>query len=294
MADLLTIKAVIQSDKSDDDSDDTSSDSSSHGDTNFKSQLYLFEAIGCITSSSTIPIQNKIMYTQSVINPIFLDMEQNLSAAKSGDERALMQIHHDIMALGDLAHGFTDWMPGQKAGEPPPLQIQEEFIRCGEAILVALESLNSSAHIREAARYSFSRLLGGMGVRIFPQLPRWIEGLLSTTSGKEETGFFMRLLTQVIYAFKQDISSILDAILTPLFQRVFQKLSGPITGTDDEVHLKELRREFLSFILNCLNQNLGAVFISSSKLSSFSPSPYNLLTCTPSKPANLRKYHLCN
>jgi exportin-T len=265
MADLLTIKAVVQADKSEDDSDDSVSDASSIGDTEFKSQLYLFEAVGCITSSATLPIDTKVLYIQSIVNPIFLDMERNINAAKSGDDQALMQVHHDIMALGDLAHGFTDWMPGQKVGEPAPEPVQEEFVRCGEAILVALESLNTSVHIRQAARYSFSRLLGGMSVRMFPQLPRWIEGLLSRASGKEETGFFMRLLTQVIFAFKQSISSILDAVLTPLFQRVFEKLSDPITGTDDQVHLRELRREFLSFILNCLNHGLDGVFISASK-----------------------------
>jgi exportin-T len=266
MADLLVIKAVIPSDKPDEDSEDTETDNSSGGDTTFTAQLYLFEAVGCMTSSPTLPLESKILYTQSVINPIFQDMEQNLPIAKNGDERALMQIHHNIKALGDLSHGFTDWLPGQKAGEPPPAEIQEEFLRCGEAILVALESLNSSGLVRQAARYSFSRLLGGMGIRMFPQLPRWIEGLLSRASGREETGFFMRLLTQVIYAFKQDVSSILDAILSPLFQRVFEKLSEPIQGTDDEVYLKDLRREFIAFILNCLNQGLGAVFISSSKI----------------------------
>lgn len=264
MSDLLAINAVIPSDRPVDDSDESGSEGSLE-DTTFSSQLYLFEAIGCIASAGSAPAENKLLYVQSIDNPIFLDMEKHLPAAKGGDERAIMQIHHDMMALGNLANGFTNWMPGQKAGEPPPHQIQEEFVRCGEAILVALESLNASIHIRHAARFTFTRLLGGMGVQMFPQLPRWIEGLLSRKSGKEETHFFIRLLSQVIFAFKQDISSILDAVLTPLFQRVFEKLSEPITGTDDEVHLKELRREFLAFILYCLNYNLGAVFISSSK-----------------------------
>jgi exportin-T len=265
ISDLLTIKPSMSGDKDDDDSDDTSNETNENNDPVFNSQLYLFEAIGCIASASTIPIENKILYTQSIINPIFSDLEQNLGAAKNGDERAIMQIHHDIMAIGNLAHGFTDWMPGVKASEPPPTQMSDEFVKCGEAILVALESLSSSFGIRQAARYSLSRLLGGMGTRVFQQLPRWIEGLLSQTSSKDEMSFFLRLLGQTIFAFKADISSILDAILSPLLQRMFERLSEPVTGTDDEMSLTALRREFLTFILTVLTYDLGSVFISSSK-----------------------------
>jgi exportin-T len=77
--------------------------------------------------------------------------------------------------------------------------------------------------------------------------------------------FFLRLLGQTIFAFKADISSILDAILSPLLQRMFERLSEPVTGTDDEMSLTALRREFLTFILTVLNYDLGAVFISSSE-----------------------------
>jgi exportin-T len=131
---------------------------------------------------------------------------------------------------------------------------------------VALESLNSSLSIRQAARYSLSRLLGAMGTRVFPQIPRWIEGLLSQSSSKDEMSYFLRLLGQTIFAFKADVSPILDAVLSPLLQRVFERLSDPVTGTDDEMSLTALRREFLSFVLTCLNHDLGPVFISSSEL----------------------------
>jgi exportin-T len=265
ISDLLPIKASLPSDRDDDDDDDESNAGDTTRDPTFESQMSLFEAVGCISSTSSIPLQNKILYAQSIMNPIFADMEQHIGTAKAGDERALLQLHHDIKALGTLARGYTDWMPGVKTAAPPPSEVSEEFVRAAEAIIVALESLSSSAIIREASRYSFARLVGGCGTGIFPQLPRWIDSMLTQNSSKEEMSFFLRLLQQVIFAFKAEIFSVLDVVLTPLLQRVFERLSETPTGTDDEIQLGDLRREYLNFILVILNHELAGVFVSPSK-----------------------------
>jgi exportin-T len=231
----------------------------------FDSQIHLFEAVGCISSAGSIPVQTKILYLQSIMNPVFADMEQNINAAKNGEDRALLQMHHDIKALGTLARGYTDWMPGVKTAAPPPNEVSEEFMRAAEAILVALESLTAFSMIREAARFSFARLVGGCGTSIFVQLPRWMEGLLSHAASKEEMTFFLSLLRQVIFAFKSEIFTVLDAVLTPLLRRVFERLSETPTGTDDEIQLNALRREYLNFVLVILNHELGGIFVSASK-----------------------------
>jgi exportin-T len=56
--------------------------------------------------------------------------------------------------------------------------------------------------------------------------------------------------------------------LTPFLQRVFSGIADPTTGTDDEIQLAELKREYLNFLLAVLNNDLGAVIISESKSSS--------------------------
>jgi exportin-T len=78
---------------------------------------------------------------------------------------------------------------------------------------------------------------------------------------------FLRLLDQVIFGFKSEIYSILDTLLTPFLQRVFSSIADPTTGTDDEIQLAELKREYLNFLLAVLNNDLGAVIISESKSS---------------------------
>jgi exportin-T len=263
LADLLVIKAVLPSDLPED--EDSASDVTQYEDSQFNSQVALFEAIGCVASSAQSSTEQKVVYIQSIMNPMFVDVEQNLPPAKSGDERALLQIHHDIMAAGSFAHGFNEWNPGMKnVGAPPLEEVAAQFVRCGEVVLVALESLKQSKSIRSAARHTFSRLLGCTGTGLFSQLPRWVDCIISPSSSKEEISYFIRLLAQIVYAFKGEISAFATFLgdnLPLLLGRVFERMTEQAMGTDDENELGELRREFLSFIMVCLNNGLGTVFI---------------------------------
>lgn len=260
VADLLTIKAELPEDNGDDDMSSDANDQSA--DAVFTGQLYLFEAVGCVASTSSVPLENRMVYARMLVGPLISDLEQHLALAKSGDERALLQVHHLIMAIGTLAKGFCDWTPGS-AGAPPPAELAGEFSAAGEAILTALEAFSNSMDIRTGARFAFSRMLGVLGSSILQKLPRWIDGLLSQTSTKDEMATFLRLLDQVVYGFKTEIYDILDQLLTPLLQRVFTGLSEPTTGTDDKIQLGELKLQYLNFILVILNNDLASVLVSS-------------------------------
>ncbi|KAI0402738.1 Exportin-T [Xylaria palmicola] len=261
ISDLLPIKAEVPGDDADDDMSSDEIDNSA--DAIFNAQLYLFEAIGCISSTATTPPDKQAMYARSVMDPLFVDMEQHLPRAKAGDTQAILQVHHIIMALGTLAHGFSDWNPGSSSRRPPPIKaLSDEFARAAEAILIALNELNTSSEIRAACRAAFSRLLGVLGSAVLPQLPQWIEGFLSQSSSKDEMAMFLRLLDQVVFGFKTEIFDVLNILMTPLLQRVFGGLREPISGTDDEIQLTELRREYLTFLGIILNNELGGVLIS--------------------------------
>ncbi|KAK5989933.1 Exportin-T [Cladobotryum mycophilum] len=273
IGDLLPIKAEMPGEDAD---DDMSSDESDHSaDALFTSQLYLFEAIGCISSTSSTPPDKQALYVRSVMDPLFQDMEVHLPRAKSGDAQAALQIHHIVMALGTLAHGFSDWAPSSSGTSsqhaPPDKLVSTEFSRAAEAILIALREVNSSSEIRTACRSAFSKLLGVLGAAVLPQLPQWIEGLLSQSSSKDEMAMFLRLLDQVVFGFKAEIYDVLNMLLTPLLQRIFGGLSEPITGTDDEIQLAELRREYLSFIQIILHNGLEGVLVSEANQGFFEP-----------------------
>jgi exportin-T len=211
--DLLVIKAELPSDSDGDDTSSNQDDSSA--DTQYNSQLHLFEAVGCLASAPSVPMDTQVMLARSVIDTLSGSIQQHVGSAVSGDARSILQVHHCIMALGTLARGFSDWVPGT-SGQPVVEQISTEFTRASETILMALDALKGSEEVRTAGRAAFSRLIGVIGFKILHTLPQWIDGLLAPSSSRDEVATFLRLLDQVIFGFKTEIYSIMDGLLTPL------------------------------------------------------------------------------
>lgn len=260
IGDLLIINAEISEESSNDDM--SSNQNSQSADMLFNSQLFLFEAVGCIASASSVPAENQVMMASSVLNPLSTTIQQNIQDALREDERALLQIHHSVMAIGTLARGFSDWVPGT-AGTPVTEQVSLEFLGACNTILACLGLLKRSMTVRTAARFAFARMIGVLGFKVLEQLPQWIDGFLAESSTRDEMATFLRLLDQVIFGFKTQIYGILDSLLTPLLQRIFSGFAEQVTGTDDEIQLGELRREYLNFLLVLLNNNLESVLVSS-------------------------------
>lgn len=262
LQDLLVIRAELPNES---DGDDMSSDGESATDTTFTSQLYLFEAVGCICGSTSASRDQQIQYVQAVMQPLFSEIERNLESARTGNELASLQVHHSIMALGTIARGFSDFAPGgglQSSGAAATPLAQQAFAQVAEVTLLTLTALKSSFQIRTAARFAFSRLIGIVGTQMMSQLPQWVEGLLTESSTRDEMALFLRLLDQVIFGFKNDIFDFLDRLFTGLLQRVFAGISAETAGTDDEIELAELKREYLNFLLVILGNDLGAVLVS--------------------------------
>jgi exportin-T len=80
----------------------------------------------------------------------------------------------------------------------------------------------------------------------------------------DEIGTFLKVLGQVIFTFKSEIFGILDTVMTPVLERILSSLRVTPSGTDDEIQLSELRREYLGFLIVVMNQGLGSVLVSSS------------------------------
>lgn len=197
--DLRSIRAELPPD---DDADEMDSDAGNGDDNTFESQLYLFETVGCLASAPPQSPETQTALIQSALGPVFADIEQHLVLAENGDLRAVLQLHHDIMALGTIAKGFTDYGATTK-----PIAVNEpgllgEFTRTTDAMLIALERLNKYPAIREASRFTFARLVGALGDKILPYVPRWIAGLMAKSSSKGEIGLFLKALEQIVHNFK--------------------------------------------------------------------------------------------
>ncbi|TGZ82397.1 Exportin-T [Ascodesmis nigricans] len=264
--DLRVIRAELPPD---DNNDDMSSDAGKSEDATFESQLYLFEVAGCLASTPPLASEVQTSLVKSILEPVFSDIEAHLGLAESGDQRAILQIRYDIMALGTIAKGFSDTGAATKPTPTTFPGLIDEFMKATEAVLVGLERLNKNAGLREASRFAFTRLVGTLADKILPFVPRWIAGLMAKSSSKAEIAMFLKALEQIVHSFKNVVYDILNGLLTPLLQGVFASLGEPTTGTDDEVELADLRKEFLSFILVIINNDLGQVLVSEENRDNF-------------------------
>ena len=261
LSDLLSIQAEAKV------TDDNDSDVSERGDVKFNSQIHLFEVIGCM--ASVLP---NVAEQREVISVVTESLKSNYSAAiQSATERnaqAILQIHHVIVAWAIIAKGAFEMMPDSSASTAVS-ELAPYFVDAAECTIRALsnEQLNEEEDIRSAATFAFPRLLGILGSQMLPEFPRWIEGLLSKHSTKDEMSGFLRILDQVIYSFKGELYEIMNQFLQPLLDRVLGAINMPMQGTDDEVFVAELRREYLNLLPIMLNNNLDTVLISQRELS---------------------------
>ena len=265
--DLLAIRAIVP--KEQEDGEDSSS-ASSRGpqDSTFESQLFLFEAIGTLVSGTGLAEDTQVNLLQPVLAQLLEGVKGTIDSAVRGDEQATCQIHHYIEAIGTLARGVSDWVPG-KTPSPIPQPVAAEFQKAANLILQILNGLKRSSMIREASRFTFTRLIGVLGFTLLEQLAPWIEGLLSDDASREEIANFLRLLSQITYGFKGEIWNILDELLSPFLDKIFAAFGQPTEGTDDAVQLGELRHEYIQFLIVLLSNDLEGVLVSPTNQAKF-------------------------
>lgn len=111
-----------------------------------------------------------------------------------------------------------------------------------------------------------------MGENILDKIPHLIGGLLRNSTTLELIDF-LPFLGQLIHKFKvticqtsltfqPNIRNFLDELMLPLLSRIFESLNKPVEGTDDVIEQTSMRKAYLSFILNLLNNGMESIFVS--------------------------------
>lgn len=123
----------------------------------FDAQLYLFETVGTLISLFYKTPEQRETLLSSVVTPLLDELSRDLLSAKGSKEPVdILKVHHNIMALGNIAKGFPDYpSPVPEGYLLPPVAI---FTQVAQAVLVCLESLNSYRAIRDAVRRLLFRI----------------------------------------------------------------------------------------------------------------------------------------
>ncbi|KAI9202178.1 armadillo-type protein [Polychytrium aggregatum] len=230
----------------------------------FDSQLYLFEAIGMLISlEGIVPVKQEAML-QAILAPLLVNIQDIMEkeSEKLGEEAVIYHLNHLITAIGSVGKGFPDHE--QAAKNAPVALWPHVFQQAMNAILVVLTQLNASTVIREAARFTFQRMVGCMGTLSLPYTHHLLKAGLLAGGVAREVIDFLPVISLIMHKFQPH--EILQDILGPLMERIFFFLNQPANGTDDLVILNDMRKAYLTFIGNIFNEDLEAVLVSSPQM----------------------------
>lgn len=264
MRDLLLIEVEIPA------AEDTEIDPLSEAIKNsqFDSQLYLFETAGILTSLlCKTPTQQTAMLL-SLVKPLMDDLSVSLQAFSKGGQDLLpiVKVHHIIMALGNIAKGFPDYPTSIPEGHIlPPLEI---FTEVAQAILVCLEAMNVYKPIRDATRFAFARILATTGPTVTSYIPQLMGNLLAHFEPTELVDF-MNFIGLLIHKLQKDMFDVLDQLIGPLSAHITSLLTQPVSGTDEHRAHIETKRAYLALLNNIMASKLDGIFTSERNSSNF-------------------------
>ncbi|CAO1622643.1 unnamed protein product [Sympodiomycopsis kandeliae] len=242
----------------------------------FDSQLYLFESSGLLLSNLRNESDRLVSLLNTVCDPLVNQLQQAVQSfnANQSNLREVLQVHHLMLAMSNLAKGFPDVSApsgsatnansGNGAARPDDAWVQV-FKSVTEQILIALGQLNQFAIVREAARGAFSRIVATTGEAVLPFIPNLIQALLSQVTTVELVDF-LSFLGLVVAKYKHKVQPMLDELLLVLIERVFHFLNMPVSGTDDAVQRSELQRSYINFLSQAVTSGIDGILTSDRNL----------------------------
>jgi exportin-T len=233
-----------------------------------ESQLYLFEAIGMLISyENTIVEPRTLEYLKALVNPMILQikeiMEKQLYRLDGVDEEGeppivRMHLNHLIMAIGSISKGFPEFKVG--GVEAPWCIVFREVLGC---VLRVLQVLSTSLLIRDAARFTFQRMVNCMGPLILPLLGSLMTTGLLAASCTRELVDILPFFGLIVHKYDASvIGPLFDGLMAPLLSRIFFLLNMATGGDDERREQEELRRGYLTFLAGMLGRGVDGVFVS--------------------------------
>lgn len=174
----------------------------------FDSQLFLFEAVGFLISIESIPVSRQQELLTLVIMPLLQRIEeivqiQSATTSAAIDLVLIGEMGDLISCIGCISKGFPDTTK-QDGGSFWTLPFKTTL----QGVVIVLSKFNSYAHIRNAARFTFQRMTGCMGLELLEYVPMFLSAGLLASETTNELIEFLPFVGLIIYKY-QVFSSVL-------------------------------------------------------------------------------------
>jgi len=132
-----------------------------------------------------------------------------------------------------------------------------------------LDAMNRHKIVRDATRSAFARLLASTGPTMTKYIPPLMGSLLAHFDSGELVEF-IQFISLLVHKLQEQISDVLDQLLTPLTSHIVSILSVPVSDIDRQVYM-ETKKAYLSLLNNIMSTKQYAVFTSNRNEGVFEP-----------------------
>lgn len=235
----------------------------------FNNQLYLFESIGYLISIYKVNDDLKLKFLSLILEPIFNDLE-NLMKLSSTEKLVILQMHHDIMAIGTFVKGYHYELRNRYS---PP--ILEKFLACSQSITIILVNFGKFELVRDSCKFTMARLIPILKELMVNDLNKLVTVYLTNDLKVGELAEFIAFVNQIIHSYQdnENIYNLLNNLLTPLINKILEtiKYLDSINSNNeypelnrDKIYLKKSMLTLISIII--MNHQTSLFITESNKL----------------------------
>ena len=259
---------------------------------------FLCEAMGALTTTQIVGSQQCIAYAHNISQYFNTQLHTAIQLSSTIDHNTIQyeQLQQCVCCIIESYASYTK--PLTKEGN----QLSAQWIHSVTVILVVLQSFTDSESIHCKVVTYLHRMVDCMQSELLPALPALLDVLLQYTTANSIV-VYIQLLGQLVSSYKQQFESMLDELLTPLFQHYFQLIqqynSIDTSNTPVATHTIKMNerltliRTMITLLKQILSAELSNVLTTSSTNQQLVPSiiQWLLQCCQQTDPVLLKSVY---
>lgn len=179
----------------------------------FQDQLYVFDTAGILVYTTKTDGNTQLQLLEAIAGPLMAAIGNGVERYRRNNQdlQAVLDVHHNLLALGNFAKGFPSISDRQLETVPytPP------FKQMTEALLQALDVMKTQRVVRDSvslaelskgkvdtqARFSFSQFVNAIGTTVAELVPQFVSRVVTEFEPTELTDF-MTFLCLLMHRLK--------------------------------------------------------------------------------------------
>jgi exportin-T len=257
----------------------------------FEDQVNFYESLGVLIGSNTDVIQQQ-KHAEALVQPALAQLEQILAKELYKTDNPEKPYYATILVqlvtvIGSFSKGFspilfkseppsptpshansnnvnnTTTLPSTTQGLLPPARAC--FLKALDSVLRIPAALPAHYELREKVFFFMHRMVDILGPNIFPVLPTSLALLLANTHRIKDGIEYVTLANQLISRFKEALLNLINDMLMPSINRIFEMLNPLQTSSpnsEEQREMMELQKHYYLFLQSIFNNNIAGVFTS--------------------------------